>query len=114
MGMAIAVRGHGDDVVLIAGGTHATLPLVDEVAETMKREHPRIYDAAFKDLEWGGDVYLSDLDVEDFNIVVDATHAAYERFINDFPDAETKYSGEFRQWQRYFSALRSDPRFRPR
>ena len=89
------------------------VPLVAEVAETMKISHPRIYAASFQDLEWGGDVDLSKLDKDDFATVYDASRNSYEKFLNRMAESgrELEGSGIFQMWQEYLRALEADPRF---
>jgi hypothetical protein len=111
MSLAILVRERPEQVIIV-GGTHATLPLVAGVADYMQTHDPAIYATAFEALEWNGDVYLSDLNSQDFKKVVEATRAAYQEFLNACSEgeAEEEHPGIYRQWQEYLAALDSDPR----
>src|SRR3954467_6110353 len=101
---------YSDSPTMILGGSHAMVPLVAEVAEYMKKRHPNIYTAAFEELEWGGNVDLSELAESDFVTVYDASRNSYEKFLNCIEDAEKNEPGVFKKWQEYLNAMEADPR----
>lgn len=81
-----------------------------EIRDTLQEQFPQIYDSAFAGLDCG-DVYLADLNADEFNQVYQVSKTVYEPLKSGTsPMAVNPHV--IQACREYMEALEQDPRFR--